>query len=687
VTGGALLDSLLLVVAIGALLAGAGRVSARLTDEPLPRALAAVVVFGAAAVVEALLLGLLGLSGSPAALTGLAVLSGLLAWVVCPTPVTSLVGEMGAAVAAARWPVRGAAGAAIGLLGAVAAIQLRRPILGQDAVTYHLPEVIGYVQSGHAGRIFGDFYGLPVGNYPITEEVLLSWFTGISHGYAALMLTTLATVPLLMLAGWVGLGELDVPPALRYLALAGFVLVPLVCEAWVQPGTDLQATTWLVCCAALCLAARRSPALLAGALVAAGLALGTKTTVATWSVVVLAVALWFGRGALRSHWRALLAGLMLGVACGLTWYLRNWVEHGSPLWPFSSFPHGDPRPAIINYLTTSLLQSFHRTLLDHLHPYASALSGGAVLVLGGILCGIPGAVVRRRRVMIAALVVLLGTIEYAAGPITGLPPTGGLLVGVVGSTLRYLMPVFAAGTVALALAAADPAPLLRWLGRLGIAGVLVWDLTTDLEAKFHLAFDGWLWVGVLLGFLTALAAGPVIRRAVHGASPTKVFSFPAERVHRERLARAGAPRVAVALLGLTGSIAVLVLAAGSHHFTQRHAATLDFAQGVGIFLDTQPGYLDTDVAVASSKTGMGQLAGDRLQHPLSVIPQHATCQAVARLHATDYLVVEIPPPAERSGLLKRLAPAGNVVDCVVAARWVPAYDDGDYAVYAPSNGA
>jgi len=68
---------------------------------------------------------------------------------------------------------------------ALAAIVLHRPAPGFDGIIYHLPEVVGFVQGGHAGALVHTNYALPVGNHPLTNEVLLAWLTGLSHGFVA----------------------------------------------------------------------------------------------------------------------------------------------------------------------------------------------------------------------------------------------------------------------------------------------------------------------------------------------------------------------------------------------------------------------------------------------------------------------------------------------------------------------
>jgi hypothetical protein len=677
-------DSLLLVLAASALIAGARRTAGVLTDEPLSLVISTIVLFAATAVAEALLLGLVGLSGNAVALSGLAMLSGLGVCVALPPAGGELVAAARSAVSRAGPTARITGAGALGALIGVIATQLRRPILGEDAIIYHLPEVIGFVQSGHAGRVLPEIYGLPVGNYPLTQEVLLSWFTGISHGYSAMLLVTLAGAPLLALAGWLGLQELDVRPRVQTLVLSAVLLSPMVVQAWVRPGTDLPATDWLACCWALCLAARRQPALLAVAIVAAGLALGTKTTVATWSIVVLLYALWGARADLASHRRALLMSLAIAILCGLLWYLRNWLEHGSPLWPFASLPGGQALPPVLAHLSTSLLERPRATLLEHLDLYGTTLAGAVVLLLGGALCILPGLRLSARALTIAAAAVVLGIVEYAAGPVTGLPRGGGFLFGeLFPSTLRYLMPVLAASGVAFGLAASSDSRPVRMAVLFALAGALVWNLRSDVSAGFGIAYDGWLWTGLVLGGLTA-----ALGCRLAGSSASSTAASPSTpKAARSMFGPSGSARPAPAWSGCaltagTGILSALILAAGSHSFSQRLAGTDNYADAVTRFMVQQPTFLSGQTGIATSFTGLGQLAGNSLQHPLTLVPVHISCGQVAELHVRDYLIIatyeqEAPPS------LQRLLPFGNVLSCLRADRWTPIFRNQRYAIYAP----
>src|SRR3954469_16265792 len=74
-----------LLAASAALLFGGGvRLASRLTDDPLQRLIAGATLAAAAAVIESLALGLVGLGTTPAALSVAALTTGLAAWRLVP---------------------------------------------------------------------------------------------------------------------------------------------------------------------------------------------------------------------------------------------------------------------------------------------------------------------------------------------------------------------------------------------------------------------------------------------------------------------------------------------------------------------------------------------------------------------------------------------------------------------------
>ncbi len=139
------------------------------------------------------------------------------------------------------------------------------------------------------------------------------------HGFAALTLWSPVSAGLLVLAGWCALRRLSVPAGVRVLALAALIAGPLLCVALPQPGTDLPALSWLACCGALCLGSTERTALLGPAIVAFGLAVGTKTTALSLGAIAIAAALWTQRRSLREHARGLGVATMLALLAGGIW--------------------------------------------------------------------------------------------------------------------------------------------------------------------------------------------------------------------------------------------------------------------------------------------------------------------------------------------------------------------------------
>jgi hypothetical protein len=78
---------------------------------------------------------------------------------------------------------------------------------------------------------------------------------------------------------------------------------------------------------------------------------------------------------------------------------------------------------------------------------------------------------------------------------------------------------------------------------------------------------------------------------------------------------------------------------------------------------------------------MGALAGDHLQHPLSLVPQHASCRRVRHILARHWVVVTLAPVIARRGPLAEVARYGTAAACLAGVR--PGFDNGRFAVYAP----
>lgn len=650
---------ILLALSVAAL-AGVGmRLATRLGSTGLERAVVAAVCAAALAVLCALLLSTVALGASPPALSALAGLSWLAARRLLPEPKPRPTAEL------AGWWRKSPTGAKVVLFacaGAWAAWALwlaRWPILGADSMIYHVPEIIEWIHEGTPGSISSIFVGYPVGAYPVTNEVLMTWPTAIARSFAPVVFWAPAMLVLLATAGWVGLRELRVPPLPAGLAVATVALTPALTH-WQKNGahTDLPALTWLVCTAALCAASARRPLLVAPMIVAASLGIGTKTTTAPLMLAVLACAVVVHRRRLSRLAAPAAAALAVGAFVGGFWYFRNLVLHGSPLWPFVALPWGDPAPRIIDpagnvvaNVYNSFLDTPGRTTSYIFRDYAKPFLGGIVLLAAALAAPL---VVRRRPVFIGAGVVAAAALIWMNAPFTGVWQDDVSKTAPL-TTMRYLVPCWAAAALTLALAARE-SRAGRLYGTLALAlalAITTWqlfDLGYPSVPKPRVVVAGA--AGALIGLMVAR----VLSRRLPGGWPGGA-----------RLAALGglpALIVAGALLSFAGS-----------GFADRYVRAVEAQPGSEItafpdlvrWFEAQPEYREGDAAIAFNAAMNATLAGDTLQHRVDHISPLESCAETRSRLQRGWIVFN------RSWRLPR--------PCLVGL--VPVFAEGEFRVYAP----
>jgi hypothetical protein len=602
---------------------GAGhRLAARLSDRPLDRVVAAAVFATAAAVGEAVFLGLFDMGADTTALSAAAAATYLAARLLLAEP------ESSTGSAALEWlrslGARGqaAAGALTGLALLVLVWSLRYPTLGFDGAVYHLPEIARWVVDGNPGSTPSVSYLFPFANYPVTNEVLLTWAVGVSRSFVPVFLWSQVLLFLTAAAAVLGLRSLGVKGWVAGLAAAALLSTPVLVQQLGTPDTDLPALCWLVCCAALAARAQERPRLLFAAVVAAGLALGTKTSPAPLILLVLGIGVWRLRGRLRPLAGGLALAVLAAVGVGGLWYLRNALDHGSPLWPFQAAPGGDPVPHVWSLIDNSLLERPGDTLRPRLSGYVDTLAGAALLAACAPFAWL---VSRRRAVVVASAASAVAILIWAAAPSTGQPDTPVFDVNVL-STTRYALPAFAAAAVALALAASARGRLAV-VAQVLLAAALGWNL-------IRVAAIGPLSLPGVLPFLLTAALGAAVGFFAGG-----------------RISIAGDSRlkpvitlIAVAALGVAGSISASGLAA-------RNAEVAPGLPGAPLvrWATGQPGF-EKSQAIYFVGTMYGSLAGDELQHRLVLLPPRAPCPDVRSRAATGLLVVAEPDLYRKLGV-------------------------------------
>lgn len=646
----------LLGAAAAALGAAGWRLGGRLTAAPLERALVAAVLAACAVVGEALLLGRVGAGGSPAAVAGAAAATLLVAQIAVP-----------ATAGRAWWPAlsgpeRWALGAAAGALLALVAWMLRHPAVGIDATVYHLPEAIGWAQSGATGSTPHVAVEFQAGSYPLTHEVVLAWAMALSRSFTPAALWAGWALALLSLAVWTGLRRLGCARGLTALALAALLAEPVLAEHLNKPKNDVPSLAFLAACLALCACAAprgtqaARPRLLAVALAAAGLAIGCKTTAAPLALIGLVAAGWACRGALGQAPAALAAGAVAALGVGGVWYLRNLIAHGWVLWPFGSGPFGgDPEPVYLRRIHVSFLERPRFTLAGREGEYARAIAGGLLLAAGGVLAGLLRP--RSRLVAGAAAATAIAGLAWMAAPFTGRAADPFLDLSV--TTVRYLLPVFLAGAAALALAgrrrerpAAGGAAARADPGALAARAVLVLALAWSLARTAQIGFPDLpsvttLLVGAAAGGLAAALAAPSTARL----------------------------RVVAVLVAVVMAVVCARLADGWTAHAAASGATP--MAPLEAFFAQQPGWSEDDAPVAFVTTVVGPLAGDRLRHPLELVPGGESCARTRARLRRGWLVVHDVPPAIRALLAPVRAPR-----CLAGVR--PVAHPGEWAVYRQS---
>jgi hypothetical protein len=511
---------------------------------------------------------------------------------------------------------------------------------------YHLPEIVLWVQGGHPGAVENVLPGLPVGNYPLTNEVTVGWATGIARSFVPFMLWPWLTLVLTACASWAGMRALGIFRLPRALAVSALCTSPWLL-AWQTDGTmtDPAALAWLVCGAALFVLAHKRPVLSAPAVLAIGLSIGVKTTTVPLALLVVALSLTGIRRCLNEIRLPLTVAVAVATGVGGVWYLRNLIEHGSPFWPVIALSWGDPVPHFIELSKTSFIARPAATIARLGESGYLSRFGGGLLVLAGALF-VP-AMCRRRRALTAAAVTAVGLLIWVNTPLTGVSH---LQVNdeSVFSTTRYLLPVTAAAVLALALASSRP-------GR-GSALPLVLLLAAAV-------------INVVQTFGLSFPNAPAVRSPLTGAVAGVILVA--------MLGRTRSPGWSPGLVGAVGAVGLgALLAFPAHEFVTRYgiAQLKRPTKSVINQLAADPRFEQDSSVVVSSPGLLGTLAGDRLSHRLEMIVPGEPCARVRTRVATQWLVVY------KRSLLGGSAPF-EVRRCLPDLR--PDLDDQSFSIYAP----
>ena len=340
--------------------------------------------------VEAIALGRFGIGAKSLPLGVIAGLTWVTAVLLLPVPEVSATSELrGAWRRTGTW-ARVGLGVTGGVGVAFTVWLLRHPSIGLDSNLYHYVEVSRWLHDGGIGGFERLDYGVSYSSYPLTNEVLLAWGAGIARSFAPLAVWMPFTLALAGAATWRGLRNLEVGLVATLLAVTALVTLPLAIRELNEPSNDVPALAWLACTGALCAAVPRRPGLMVPAIVAAGLALGSKTTTFVPLVACVGGGLWVLRGRLRLLVAPLGAAVVAALAVGWLWFVRDIVLYGSPLWPHVSVPWGEPKPRFFKLVAERFIERPAATLHGRVDLYLGRVAGGLLLVVAGLLAPLAG---------------------------------------------------------------------------------------------------------------------------------------------------------------------------------------------------------------------------------------------------------------------------------------------------------
>lgn len=625
-------------MALAALASTSLRLASVLEPRGLERAVAAAPIGAALAVIWALLLGLaeLGTNWPALALSTLATWLGVRAFV--PAPETPVGAELREWWGSLPGGARAAVGAVVAVGVAYAGFALRHPQLGVDAILYHLSDVVAWIENGRPGSTVDFVYGRPLGNLPQANETLHAWGTGLSRSFVFATVWSVAAMGLLIAAGWLGLRTLGVGRRLAALGVAAVCTAPVIVQELRTPGTDLPALAWLVTAAALVAASARRPALLAPALLAAALGIGTKPTVAPLTVAVVVIGFAVHRRRLGDHRRPLVLAALGASVVGGVWYVRNMIGHGAPLWPMAEFPGSDPRPPLFEAQAHSLLSRPDESLSGHLGEYEQLLAGYLVLIAAAIVAPF---LARRREVTFAGIAAALSVGIYVNAPYTGAGDLESLARPFL-TALRYLLPAAAAAGFCVVLAAARGKQPGRSFAVAALVLAVAWNLwrAADLDYPLTPSVLTLVLAAALGAFAASLAPARLLPWVpVAGLSAFVVAGAVATDGYTLRHARAGTPRV-------------------------------PFSPVVGLLADRSD-FEDGSERVSMAPGVSAMLAGDTLEHEVVLIPIDEPCSKVEARARDGWVVI--------ADIVADSVPAYTARECFPGR--APLIETGGYRVY------
>lgn len=219
-----------------------------------------------------------------------------------------------------------------GFLAAHVYVQRFSPPLATDALVYHLPTAVQWMQTGRLG-IFPTWYWNPAASYsPASGSTFMAWWMILAGNELFVRFVQIPALLLIFCLIARFCLEMKMPAALAGLiAVAATLSRPLFSEA-IIPKDDLYVTAFVLA-ALRCLCQPHLPLAAPRLGLAMGMTLASKYTVLLAAPLFLFAldGLWRRPGAFR--WPRGLIALLPTAVLALPWYARNLALFGNPLYP------------------------------------------------------------------------------------------------------------------------------------------------------------------------------------------------------------------------------------------------------------------------------------------------------------------------------------------------------------------
>ncbi len=367
-------------------------------------------------------------------------------------------------------------------------VELGAGVGGYDSLDYHLPFAGRFFQTGRITSLYYTFPGLDTAFHPANDELIHAIGMVATQRDVLTTVINLGWLALALLAAWAAHGRRAVQ--IMSVAAVGVLLSPplFVTFSGGRATNDIAGIALFLASIALLLNSRGRRAVVAVAAIAAGLAFGTKLTmavpVAALTVGVIAI------GATKSRRMTALVWVPLVLVTGGYWYVRNLVAVGNPIpalqvglgpvsLPSATSTAGRYRSySVVHYLAD--ISVWRDWFIPGLHQ---AFGLAYPIILGLAAAGLLLAVVRGDRTMrMLGIVGIVSFLGYLATPASAGGASGRPVL--FASDTRFALPALAIGMILLPRLVRQPStesPARLWLPAL---------LTIALVSDVAYAFSG-----------------------------------------------------------------------------------------------------------------------------------------------------------------------------------------------------